>query len=335
MLSTGETDYDRALLKAKEIVERAANPRVVKTGITFSQLVKEFTEHVEERWSSSTVLKDESRLHKLLAAFGNKKLEEITQQSIDQYMRKRKQDVVLRVKDGERHEQKIKASTVNRELTLLKLIFKQAISWKYLEVNPASEVKPFPTSYDYDDRRVLTEDELYRLFEACKKSDNPILYEIVKIAALTGMRKGELQNLTWDDVDFERNIIRVEQTKTRHTFYKPMTEELRKVLLSLRDKVPHSHYVFSQPDGTACGDWRRSFKTACKKAGLKDVCFHTLRHTCFSYLGMKGYSALEIQAYSGHKSLSMVQRYTHIPPSHVRSLADAIGATVVQLEKTS
>lgn len=188
---------------------------------------------------------------------------------------------------------------------------------------------------DYDDRRILTENELYRLFEACKKSDNPILYEIVKIAVLTGMRKDELQNFTWDDVDFERDIIRVEQTKTRHTFYKPMTEELRKVLLSLRDKVPHSHYVFSQPDGTAYGDWRRSFKTACRRAGLKDVCFHTLRHTCFSYLGMKGYSALEIQAYSGHKSLSMVQRYTHIPPSHVRTIADAIGATVVQFEKGS
>lgn len=335
MLSTGETDYDKALLKTKEIVERAANPKVTKPGVTFSKLANEFAGYVEERWAASTVYKDKSRMRKLRAAFGDKKLSEITEHSIDTYMKKRKQDVVIRLKDGERREQKTKASTVNRELALLKLLFKQAVAWKYTDANPASNVKPFPESHDYEDRRVLGEEELKCLFEACKRSDNPILYEIVKVDVLSGLRKGELRNLLWDDVDFGTGIITVRQTKTKNTFHKPMTAALRQVLLSLRDKLPHARYVFSKLDGTAYGDWRRSFKTACKRAGLKDVCFHTLRHTCFSFLGMQGRSELEIMSFSGHKSSAMVKRYTHIPLSHVRAIADDIGAKVVQLEQGS
>ena len=71
---------------------------------------------------------------------------------------------------------------------------------------------------------------------------------------LSGLRKGELQNLLWDDVDFGTGIITVRQTKTKNTFHKPMTAALRQVLLSLRNKLPHAHYVFSKPDGTAYGD---------------------------------------------------------------------------------
>ncbi len=116
-----------------------------------------------------------------------------------------------------------------------------------------------------------------------------------------------------------------------------MPDELREVLLTLRDKYPHSHLVFCESDGTTYGDWRRSFKTACRLVGLEDVCFHMLRHTCFSMLGEKGFSALEIQSYSGHKSLAMVQRYTHISPKHVQEMANTLklnsGAKVVQLKE--
>lgn len=181
MLSTGETDYDSALLKTKELVEQAAKPKTSKPGVTFAELIKEFTDYIENHWAASTIEKDKSRMRKLLAAFGEKQLTEITEHAIDTYMKRRKQDKVIRLKDGERREQKTKASTVNRELAVLKLLLKQAVRWRYIDTNPAEKVKPFPESHTYDDRRVLGEDELHRLFEACKRSDGPILYEIVKL----------------------------------------------------------------------------------------------------------------------------------------------------------
>lgn len=343
MLSTGEADYDKALLKIKEIVQRAGNPKASrrKPSITFSQLAKEFEQYIEKRWMPSTVKNDKSRLNNLRAEFGNKKVSEISEHQLTTYLERRKDKTVVRIKDGTRYEQKINVCTVNRELTTIKLIFKFAEDKGYIATNPAQKIIPFPIVhnhgdfYTFNERRGLTEEELYRLLEACKLSDNPILYEIVKVAVLSGLRKGELQRLTWDDVDFRRNLLRVRQTKTKTVFYKPMPDELREVLLALRNKYPHAHYVFCNSDDTAYGDWRRSFKTACKWAGLKDVCFHMLRHTCFSILGDKGYSDLEIQAYSGHKSLSMVRRYTHISPKHVQQMADSLGAKVVQLEKGS
>jgi len=343
MLSTGETDYDKALLKIKEILQRAGDPKAARrqSPITFSRLAKEFEQYIEKRWMPSTVENDKSRLKNLRKEFGNKNLSEITEHQLIAYLERRKDKTVVRIKEGNRYEQKIDVSTVNRELTSIKLIFKFAVDKGYVTTNPAEMIKPFPILpnndgiIDSNERRPLIKDELNRLLGACKVSDNPILYEIVVVAVLSGLRKGELRRLTWDDVDFERNLLRVRQSKTKTVFYKPMPDELREVLLALRGRYPHSQYVFCKADGTAYGDWRGSFKTACRCVGLQDVCFHMLRHTCFSILGENGYSALEIKAYSGHQSLSMVKRYTHISPEHVQKMANSLGAKVVQLEEGS
>lgn len=343
MLSTGEIDYDKALLKVKEILDRAEDPKAShrKPSITFSQLATEFEHHIEKRWMPSTVENDKSRLKNLRKEFGNKTLSEITEHQLIAYLERRKDKTVVRIKEGTRYEQKIDVSTVNRELTSIKLIFKFAVDKGYVTTNPAGMIKPFPILpnndgiIDSNERRPLIKDELNRLLEACKVSDNPILYEIVVVAVLSGLRKGELRRLTWDDVDFERNLLRVRQSKTKTVFYKPMPDELREVLLALRGRYPHSQYVFCKADGTAYGDWRGSFKTVCRWVGLEDVCFHMLRHTCFSMLGDKGFNELEIKAYSGHKSTAMVRRYTHLSSKHVQEMANTLslnsGAKVVQL----
>lgn len=347
MLSTGETGYDKALLKIREIIQRADDPKTPKrkTSITFSQLATEFEDYIEKRWMPSTVENDRSRLKNLRKEFGSKYLSEIAKHQLTAYLERRKDKTVVRIKNGTRYEQTINVSTVNRELTSIKLIFKFAVDKGYITTNPSEMIKPFPILpnndgiIDSNERRSLTKDELSRLLGACKQSDNPTLYEIVVVAVLSGLRKGELQRLTWDDVDLRRNLLRVRQSKTKTVFFKPMPDELREVLLTLKDRYPHAQYVFCKTDGTAYGDWRRSFKTACRWVGLDDVCFHMLRHTCFSMLGDKGFNELEIKAYSGHKSTAMVRRYTHLSSKHVQEMANTLrlnsGAKVVQLEKGS
>lgn len=209
MLSTGETIYDNALLKVKEILDRAEGPKAPEpSSITFSQLTVEFEHYIEKRWMPSTVENDKSRLKNLRTEFGTKNVSEITEHQLTAYLERRKGKAVVRIKEGSRHEQNIDVSTVNRELTSIKLIFKFAEERGYITINPAQKIKPFPTVTNHDDlidfhgRRGLTTDELDRLLGACKHSENPILYEIVVVAVLSGLRKGELRRLTWDDVDF-------------------------------------------------------------------------------------------------------------------------------------
>jgi len=200
----------------------------------------------------------------------------------------------------------------------------------HITINPAEMIKPFPRLPDRDgniptgERRPLTKDEWNRLVKACEKSKKKLLIFIVKVAKYSGLRKGELRRLTWDDVDFDKNVLRVRQTKNKTTFYKPMPRKLRQVLLELRDEHPFAQYVLCKPDGSPCGDWRESFNNACKRAGLDEVCFHMLRHTCFSNLGNHGYGALQLKAYSGHKSTKMVERYTKISPEYVQKMANAL-----------
>jgi hypothetical protein len=132
-------------------------------------------------------------------------------------------------------------------------------------------------------------------------------------------------NLTWDDVDFEQKLIAVKKTKTNEIRYMPMNEELFSMLKELRDSHPHWHYVFSKEDGTAYGNWRLAFQEACRRAGIKDFRFHDLRHTFASYLAMKGYNAFTIMLLTGHKTLSMVTRYTHLADRHVRDAVCVLG----------
>lgn len=187
MLSTGENDYDKALLKIKEILQRARDPKASrrKPSITVAQLATEFEQYIEKRWMPSTVENDKGRLKKLRAEFGNKMVSEITEQQLTIYLKRRKDETVVRLRDGTRYEQKIDITTVKRELTTIKLLFKFAEEKGYIATNPALKTTPFPIGsnrncfINTNERRRFTEDELNRLLGACKHSDNEILYEIV------------------------------------------------------------------------------------------------------------------------------------------------------------
>ena len=319
--STGETDRDKALCKISEIVKQAVreieNGYTGKTKVvtTLSELAKEYIPYAEANKATSTVQREKFTMRILLSAFRNKKLVEITNQDIEHYMQKRKQEV--------------KPASVNRELALLRHMLNKAVDWGDLETNPARKVKPFKEPPGRI--RYLSNGERERLLEECKRSDNPLLYPIVLTALYTGMRKGELQRLTWDDVDLTERSIAVMQTKNNEVRHIPISDDLLPVLLALLNENPHSYYVFSTPDGNKpCGNWRRAFETACRRADVANFRFHDLRHTFASYLGMSGCNAFEIKALTGHKTLAMAARYTHISDVQLRTAVNKIRAKLGQ-----
>lgn len=318
MVSTGETDKTRALLKLGKIVEKGTvqDTAGIKQNCTFAELEKEYSPYARNNKSPSTVARERYTMHILLRAFGKMKLKEITALVIERYKQSRIKEV--------------KPSSINRELSLLKNMLSKSVEWGFIETNPASKVKSFKEPAGR--MKWLNDSERERLLAECKQSENPLLYAVVFTALNTGMRKSELQRLTWDNVDFEKALITVKQTKNNETRFIPVTKELLKVLSNLYNERPHSHYVFSKPDGTAYGNWRRAFENACFRAGIKDFRFHDLRHTFGSYLGSSGFNAFTIKALMGHKTLTMADRYTHISDSTLKAAVDKIGAKMVQGE---
>lgn len=314
MLSTGETDKTQALLKLVEIVKAAERTEGPKNTLTFKELVEEYIAYAEVNKAVSTAKEDKRKLPKIIAEFGVERLTDLTQRKVELFVQARGKEV--------------KPATVNRDLTLIKHMLNKAVDWGYLNANPVKRVRflkepPGRTRY-------LNENERERLLDACRHSESEMLYPAVLTALLTGMRKGELLALTWDDVNLTEARITVRRSKNNETRHIPLHASLLEVFYELRTRYPFSQYVFSKSDGRSYGNWRRAFDTACRHAGITNFRFHDLRHTFGSYLGMEGFNAYTIMQLMGHKTLAMSARYTHISETQLRAAIDKIGEKMVE-----
>jgi len=247
----------------------------------------------------------------LVTIFGDKYLNEITSWDIEKYRLERK-------------KQGLGTASLNRPIACLKHMFTKAIEWGFLKENPAKPVKLFKEN----NRRLrfLTEDEINRLLSNC----SGYLRDIVLLALNTGMRKGEIFNLKWQDVDFDLRMIHVSDSKNYEARDIPINDILYETLKALRDKAEEGQeYVFVNPKtGRPYDDLKRSFKTALKRAGIEDFTFHDLRHTFASHLVMNGVDLMTVKELLGHKNISMTMRYSHLSPDHKRAAVKKIEAVL-------
>ncbi len=89
-----------------------------------------------------------------------------------------------------------------------------------------------------------------------------------------------------------------------------------------KNRKPDSEFLFARPDGKKPLFMMKGFRNALKKCNITDFRFHDLRHTAASFLAMDGASLLEIAETLGHKTLSMVQRYSHLTKKHTKTLLE-------------
>lgn len=196
---------------------------------------------------------------------------------------------------------------VNRELMALSRILTLAMNDGFILENPFRRVR----SLRVDNGRIcyLSADEEKRLLAALEGQQHT--QRIVILALNTGMRRGEIFNLKWDDVDFAREAINVRQTKTGKDRVIPMNDRVREMLEMIRQESV-SEYVFTSPKtGGRLTHVNRSFKSACKAVGLTDFRFHDLRHSAGTRLADAGVNVVVIAEILGHSSLTMTKRYTH------------------------
>ncbi|GAG10203.1 unnamed protein product, partial [marine sediment metagenome] len=223
-----------------------------------------------------------------------------------------------RLKEG------IKPASVNRELSVLKTAFNIAIKWKMADENPVRDVRflrqPDPRE------RILTEEEEKRLLEASTEHLKPV----IMIALRTGMRKGEIANLEWEQVDMRHREIEVTKTKSGKKRIIPVSGGLYELFLSMRGKNGGSEFVFQYEDPKT-GErkhlkyFRRAFESACRRAGIKKLTFHDLRHTFASRLVRAGVDLITVKDLLGHHSVKTTERYTHSGQEQKRKAVEILG----------
>jgi len=214
-------------------------------------------------------------------------------------------------------------ATVVRYLAVLSHLYTVASSeWEWLENNPVRRVRR--PKLPRGRVRFLEKDELSALLRACHQSEHPCLYPIVVLAVSTGMRKGEMLGLRWQDVDLVRNRITLEQTKNGDRRSVPLVGRARAVISGYaRVRRIDTPLVFpSRRKPTVPADLRKPWAKVVEMAELADFRFHDLRHTCASYLAMSGATLAEISEVLGHKTLAMVKRYAHLSESHTTKVVE-------------
>ena len=248
----------------------------------------------------------------LVGYFGDRFLADITPALIEAYRHQR-----LREPSGRTPATPTAPATVNRELACLKTVFNKAVRNGRAERNPAQGVGMLRENNERD--RVLTPEEYARLLAACP----PHLKPIVRLAYHTGMRQGEILNLTWGQVDFKRGFIRLkpEHTKTQEGRLVPLDREMVGMLQGMRPGQPLPQLPVFTYRGRPVASIRRAFTKAVRQAGIADFTFHDLRHTYITRKRQEGHDYFRIMAATGHKTLSVFKRYNTVSPEELRRLA--------------
>ena len=255
-----------------------------------------------------TADKDKVMVEHLLDFFGKKKADDITPAMIEEYKSRR-------IKYG------LKPASVNREIACLKCMFNHAIRNRKVNDNPMKYVRLFKENNTIV--RFLDDDELGRLLNACSLH----LRQVVLTALLTGMRKGEILDLKWSDVNFLNNVILLKKTKSGKWREIPVSSGLLKVLEICRS--------YSNGKDVFCNEHSEPYKRhkmdsefarTRKKAEVNNFRFHDLRHSAASYMVMSGIDLITVMEILGHAKIDTTLRYAHLSPSHKRHAVEALAS---------
>lgn len=148
------------------------------------------------------------------------------------------------------------------------------------------------------------------------------------MAINTGMRKGEILNLKWENVDLKHGLILLDITKNGERREIPINETVRATLQALPRRLDIPHVFFNPKTGLPYRDIKGSFATALRRSKILDFRFHDLRHTFASHLVMANIDLTTVKELLGHKDIKMTLRYAHLAPSHKVKAVDVLDSTL-------
>ncbi len=217
---------------------------------------------------------------------------------------------------------KVSGATVRKELNMFSKVLNVATQEFGIPLptgNPLPRIRK-PKGGKSRDRR-LTASEWVALEQECRSSRNPWLWPGVQLAVETGMRQGELLQLQWKMINNDRHLALLldpDKLKTGESRAVPLSRAALKVLGNLPFNDPEDAILPVRKTTLY-----HAFIAACKRANIEDFTWHDLRHEALSRLAERGdFTVLEIAAVSGHKTLQMLKRYTHL---QAEKLAQKLG----------
>jgi integrase len=305
----------RQVLAERMSERRTGKSRVPRDKMTVAELVRKWKENylaVQQqlgRLKPSTMRSYQSNLDGHIAPFfGAMPLAEVRLASVQEFIK------ALLGKG-------LSPKTIGNVIVILKEMFKHAVQWGHLDANPVQYVER-PRGEDKE-TDVFTPDEIRRLLDA---QEEP-LRTLLLTAVLTGMRQGELFGLQWEDIDFVKHLIHVRRSLWHGTLGTPKSRRSRRAIdmtptleqaLQQRSATRRSEFVFCSERGTpldADNFRHREFPAALRRAELRRIRFHDLRHTYTSLLIAHGAHPKYIQAQLGHASIqTTLDRYGHLMP---------------------
>lgn len=332
----------RKVGNSKKVAELALKDAEVKVArhefgfarkdITIDKLLSLFLEYSQTNHRETSTIRYTSVLKSFKDFIENKTkiicLSEITPETIEKYKTFRRGNSNGNSVESDKNNG-LKARSVNFELKTLNSLFNRAIEWEYLIDNPVKKIKKLKVD-DSKPVRFLTVKECQRLLKACPEKLNPIFFTYLN----TGMRKSELINLEWNDIDFRRRKIKIQSKE----FWKPKTGqreipmsqnqfELLQKLKQENDKGLKSSFVFPHKDGGILKiKLREKLVEIAEKAKIKELTkIHTLRHTFASHLVMNSVDLPTVKKLMGHSDIQTTMIYAHLAPDHLADAVEKLG----------
>ncbi|MDO8862458.1 site-specific integrase [Haliea sp. E1-2-M8] len=345
--------------RAKEIVGKAAGghdfqaerrqKKVLKDSTLRSYLDGPFTEHAQANIASHRDML--ARINKVFEHVLDKPMTEITELDLAKWKRERKN---------------VSLETQRRELSYLKAVLNHAVSKKIIPGHQLAQVRVKGTLKHGEGEakvRFLSDDEEKRLRAALDAREQELregrdrmrawqrergkalspaipadhyadhIKPLTLVAMNTGLRRGDLFNLTWDQVDLERRQIRKIINKTSHARRKagkklepavlPLSAEAHRVLQQCHNQRGDSPYVFPSPISNGpLTDVKKGFEAVLKDASIAGFRFHDLRHTFASRLVMAGVDINTVRELMTHSDIKMTLVYAHLSPDHKAAALD-------------
>lgn len=337
----GKREAQRLL---NEMVVKAERGLEAKTTTTVGELLDRWFEVARNDFSPKTVREVHGFIERnLRPELGHVRLTKLTAASLDRYYQRL-------LKQGSRGGRPLAPSTIRRIHGILRRALEQGVRWGWLGQNPAASASPPRISTP--DIKPPSPEQVGELQRSIAESD-PELSMFVRLSAMTGARRSEVIALRWPDLDFEKALLTISRgvvmgpdglvekdTKThqaRRVALDPVTVEMLTAhLSSVRERarecgtdVMDIGFVFSSdvegrtpwyPDSVS-----RRFRNACKRAGLKSVRLHDLRHYVATRLLSEGVDVRTVAGRLGHRNAATTLNvYSHFVPEADRQAAEVI-----------
>ena len=307
----------------KALIAQGGDPSGDKKSLRGSPVVAQLCQRYMEEYAvprkkpSSLRNDDQMIRNNVLPAIGQRKVAAISTDDIAQI----------------HHSMRETPYRANRVLALLSKVFQLAEVWKLRPQgsNPAQLIQKYP---EEKRERFLTADELERLGTVLNVAEDerlasPQAVAAIRLLLLTGCRLTEILTLRWGDIDWERGLLRLEQTKTGYQA-RPIGSVVLDYLRTLSWKDQYEWVIPGRHPTKPYNNLSKPWKRICERAGIEGVRLHDLRHTHASQAAGAGHSLPIIGKLLGHTQAATTQRYAHLADDPVTAAANQVAGSIAQ-----